>query len=75
MNESSMNSFARQDLVPQKLMHYTHFLHCFLSPSSRYYKHKYVHTYIYIPWIHKFVTKAAECGTSHKYASIHIFLV
>jgi len=33
--------------------------------------HTYVH--IYIPWVCKCVTKTIECGTSHKYTSIHNF--
>jgi len=31
---------------------------------------KYIH--MYIPWIHKFIPKTVQCGTSHKYTNTYI---
>jgi hypothetical protein len=42
---------------------------------SSFYKPTYIHAcvHIYIPWIHRYVTKTVGCGTCHKYTNIHNF--
>jgi hypothetical protein len=42
----------------------------YLINGSHFPLYRYIH--MYIPWIHRFIPKTVQCGTSHKYTNTYI---